>query len=86
MKKLLIIGANWEQEPLLQKAKEMGLYVIATNPYAEAEGFKYSNESLTKLGVNKGDMVCFEPHSEYEFTVDGEKMYRMYTRNITMVI
>tara|TARA_Y100000361_G_scaffold101282_1_gene91034 strand:+ start:3609 stop:4178 length:570 start_codon:yes stop_codon:yes gene_type:complete len=47
---------------------------------------KYSNESLTKLGVNKGDMVCFEPHSEYEFTVDGEKMYRMYTRNITMVI
>lgn len=45
MKKVMIIGANWEQEPLLQKAKEMGLYVIATNPYSEAEGFKYSDES-----------------------------------------
>ena len=45
MKKVMIIGANWEQEPLLQKAKEMGLYVIATNPYSEAEGFKYSDKS-----------------------------------------
>lgn len=41
----MIIGASWEQEPLLKKAKEKGLYVIATNPYPEAEGFKYSDES-----------------------------------------
>ena len=45
MDKIMIIGANWEQEPLLSKAKEMGLYVITTNPYPEAEGFKYANES-----------------------------------------
>ncbi len=45
---------------------------------------KYSNPNLEKLGVCEGNTVCFEPHSEYEFTINGEKMYRMYTRNITM--
>lgn len=45
MKKIFIVGANWEQEPLLKKAKEMGLYIIATNPYLKAEGFKYSDEN-----------------------------------------
>jgi len=46
---------------------------------------KYGNKNLLALGVKEGDEVCFEPESEYEFTVDGEKLYRMYTRNITMV-
>ena len=47
---------------------------------------KYGNEQLKQLGVNEGDTVCFEPHSEYEFTVDGEKLYRMYTSNIAVVL
>ncbi len=53
MKKIMVIGANWEQEPLLKKAKAMGLYVIATNPYPEAEGFKYSDENYV---VNPRDL------------------------------
>ena len=47
---------------------------------------KYGNDQLEKLGVKAGDVVCFQPESEYEFTVDGEKLYRMYTNNITMVL
>ena len=47
---------------------------------------KYVNSRLVALGVNEGDTVCFEPHSEYEFNIEGEKLYRMYTRNITMVV
>lgn len=47
-RKILIIGANWEQEPLCKKAKEMGLYVIATNPYPEAEGFKHADENYVE--------------------------------------
>jgi len=53
MRKIFIIGANWEQEPLLKRAKEMGLYVIATNPYPEAEGFQYSDENYV---VNPRDL------------------------------
>tara|TARA_B110000285_G_C15071086_1_gene587987 strand:+ start:535 stop:1098 length:564 start_codon:yes stop_codon:yes gene_type:complete len=47
---------------------------------------RYSNEQLEKLGVKEGDEISFTPQSEYEFTVDGEKLYRMYTENITMVL
>lgn len=45
---------------------------------------KYPNQYLIDQGINKGDMVCFSPDSEYEFTVDEEKLYRMYDHQITM--
>jgi hypothetical protein len=46
----------------------------------------YSNEQLESLGVKEGVKVSFTPESEYEFQVEGEKLYRMYTDNITMVL
>lgn len=45
---------------------------------------KYSNDEVHDLGLKEGDMVIFEPHSEYEFHIDGEKVYRMYTKNLTI--
>ena len=45
---------------------------------------KYPNEYLISKGINEGDMVCFKPESEYEFEVDGKKMYRMFDHSITM--
>ena len=42
--------------------------------------------ALKKQGVNKGDKVSFQPNSEYEFNVDGEKLYRMFDSNITLII
>lgn len=47
---------------------------------------KYTNKELDYLGVKEGDNICFTPESEYEFTIDGEKLYRMFTNNITMVL
>ena len=47
---------------------------------------KYPNKYLTSKGINKGDKVSFQPDSEYEFNVDGEKLYRMFDKNITMVL
>jgi hypothetical protein len=44
----------------------------------------YPNEYLLKEGINSGDMVCFVPDSEYEFNVDGNKLYRMYDHQITI--
>lgn len=46
----------------------------------------YSNEELNDLGINQGDLIGFTPGSEYEFEIDGEKMYRMFTENICMTI
>lgn len=45
---------------------------------------KYPNKYLIERGINKGDMICFSPDSEYEFTVDEEKLYRMYDHQITI--
>lgn len=46
----------------------------------------YPNDYLIGQGVKAGDTVCFRPDSEYEFTVDGEKLYRMFDHQITIVI
>ena len=34
------------------------------------------------MGVNEGDEIGFVPDSEYEFKIDGEKLYRMYNHAI----
>jgi len=45
---------------------------------------KYSNSQLEKLGLKVGDEISYQPESEYEFDVDGEILYRMFTNNITL--
>lgn len=44
----------------------------------------YPNEYLKSKGIQAGDWVCFQPESEYEFEVDGEKLYRMFDHQITI--
>ncbi len=44
----------------------------------------YPNDYLISKGINKGDMVCFSPDSEYEFTVDDVMMYRIIDSQITI--
>lgn len=46
----------------------------------------YPNTTLVNQGVNKGDLISFKPDSEYEFEVDGEKLYRMFDHQITMIL
>lgn len=45
---------------------------------------KYINKKLKSYGLSEGDYISFKPDSEYEFTVDGEKLYRMYDHQITV--
>ena len=35
-------------------------------------------------GFNKGDLIGFRPSSEYEFVIDEQKLYRVYTKFITI--
>ena len=44
----------------------------------------YSNDGLSSLGVSIGDVVGFTPDSEYEFEVEGEKLYRILSNHITI--
>ena len=45
---------------------------------------KYGNKQLERLNILPGDKVSFQPNSEYEFKIDDEKLYRMFTNNITL--
>ena len=47
---------------------------------------KYINQELLDLGVKEGDSISYTPGSEYPFTVNDEKLYRMFTNNITMTV
>ena len=47
---------------------------------------KYPNQYLISQGVKSGDMVCFEPDSEYEFKIDDEKLYRIVDKYITILL
>ena len=44
----------------------------------------YSNSELNQLGVSIGDVVGFTPDSEYEFNIEGEKLYRIFSHHITI--
>ena len=47
---------------------------------------RYGNEMLSEMGVKVGDIISFQPDSEYEFSIDGDILYRMYNRNICIKI
>ena len=44
----------------------------------------YLNEELKLLGLSKGSIVGFTPNSEYEFNIDGQKLYRVLSNQITI--
>ena len=45
---------------------------------------KYSNDILESVGIKVGDKVGFVPNSEFEFVIDGERVYRVRTNVITI--
>jgi hypothetical protein len=45
---------------------------------------KYSNSSLETLGINPGTLITFTPDSEFEFIIDGERLYCMKSNDIAL--
>ena len=45
---------------------------------------KYAGDDLHALGLNENDLVGFSPYSEFEFVIDGERLYRVLTNSITI--
>ena len=62
-------------------------YLKKNSKYEPLTGtVKYINQDLLNKGVKVGDVVLYQPDSEYEFRVDDELLYRMFTNNITVVL
>tara|TARA_R100001510_G_scaffold18872_1_gene16345 strand:+ start:39 stop:605 length:567 start_codon:yes stop_codon:yes gene_type:complete len=61
------------------------MYINKNTTYEPLVGImKYANKYLKEQGLANGDTVSFNPHSEYEFYVDGELLYRIYDHQITI--
>ncbi len=45
---------------------------------------KYLNNYLLNSGIKEGDLVGFTPRSEYEFLIEGERLYRVTTDSIAI--
>jgi co-chaperonin GroES (HSP10) len=45
---------------------------------------KYDNSSLNELKINRGDLVGYKPYGEYDFVVDGERLYCMKSNDIVI--
>ena len=45
---------------------------------------KYGNSSLEELKINEGDLVGYTPLGEFEFIVDGQRLYCMKSNDIVI--
>ena len=45
---------------------------------------KYCDQHLTNAGLKSGDLVGFKPNTEYEFIIDKNKLYRIFSNSITI--
>jgi len=45
---------------------------------------KYGNDSLKELKINPGDLVGYTPFGEYEFVVEGQRLYCMKSNDIVI--
>jgi hypothetical protein len=45
---------------------------------------KHSNKSLEAVGLTPGDLVIFTPNSEFEFIIEGERLYCMKSNDIAV--
>ena len=46
---------------------------------------KYSNSSLEALKIAPGTLITFTPNSEFEFLINGERLYCMKSNDIALV-
>ena len=45
---------------------------------------KYTNKFLEALGITPGTLITFTPNSEFEFIIDGERLYCMKSNDIAL--
>ena len=45
---------------------------------------KYTNNTLEALGIDPGTLITFTPNSEFEFIIDGERLYCMKSNDIAL--
>ncbi len=45
---------------------------------------KYTNNALEAIGITPGTLITFTPNSEFEFIIEGERLYCMKSNDIAL--
>ena len=45
---------------------------------------KYTNNALEAVGITPGTLITFTPNSEFEFVIEGERLYCMKSNDIAL--
>ena len=84
---------HWKTKKMTNAHIIMGGRGKYCNSYLYEEGEEentgvvvYSNPSLESLDIYTGSKVNFTKNSEYEFTINDQKMYRMRTNDICVLL
>lgn len=78
MKKLMVIGATWEQLPLIQTAKSKGYYVVATDPNPEAIGLPLADATEHLDPRDLGRALSIAKKHQVDGAVSDECDYSHY--------
>ena len=58
---------------------------LTTNKEQQLKGIlKYSNPSLKNLNINEGDLVGFKPNRNWQFLIEGKRLYCMESNDIVI--
>lgn len=81
-KRIMIIGAGWEQAPLIKKARDLGYWILATHGSKDAAGFQYADamEILDPRDII-GALKLFKRY-KMEAVVSDNDDYALYTVGI----
>lgn len=82
MKKILIIGADWEQKALIDEIKEQGYDIIATHPYMPAEGFIHASHFYVKEATDIGAHIRIAETHKIDAIITDNCDYSFYTAAI----
>ena len=67
MKRILVLAAGILQIPIIKKAHEMGLFVIAADANPKAVGFQYADKSVVANITDEDEML----HIAMQEKIDG---------------
>lgn len=78
----MIIGAGWEQAPLIKRARDLGYWILATHSSSDAQGFQYVDaiEVLDPRDTEKA-LKLFRQYKIDAITSDNDD-YALYTVGI----
>lgn len=81
-KKILVIGAGWEQYALFEKIKGHGHYIIATHPNIDAESFKLADVSYVKDSRDiRAHLTIADTHN-IDAVITDNCDYSLYTASV----